>query len=165
MYIKIKKLNEKAIVPTMSYGTSEAGLDFYSIEEKSIFPNSKEVISTGISVELPETVYLDLKSSGACCQTGSHFKFYLKLYSRSGMSAKTGIECGAGVIDASYRGEVKVVLFNHSNKVFTVREGDKIVQGVLYMIPCYEIEVCDTLSETNRGSLGFGSSDRQGNKS
>jgi len=158
MKLKIKKISEYAIIPTTSYTDVEAGLDFYASAPQQILPHSKAIVSTGIALEIPKSAIATFKGN---FEYGAMVKFYMKLYSRSGLSAKKGIEVGAGVIDSSYRGEIKVVLFNHSDEVFIVKTGDKIAQGVLYMIPCYDIEVCDELSESNRGEKGFGSSDKK----
>ena len=157
MELKIKKLSKDAIVPTMSYTDIEAGLDFYSSEDKVILPNTKELVGTGVAIEVPGLLRMSVEENKVCVP----MKHYLKLYSRSGLSAKKGIEVGAGVIDSSYRGEVKVVMFNHGFEVLEVKRDDKIAQGVLYMIPCYNIAEVDELSETPRGDKGFGSSDKK----
>lgn len=75
------------------------------------------------------------------------------------MAVKNGISTGAGVIDADYRGEVKIVLFNHSDRDFEVNKGDRIAQLVLEKIVNAEIQeiTAEELTETERGSGGFGS--------
>lgn len=76
---------------------------------------------------------------------------------RSGLAAKHFIDTGAGVIDADYRGEVKVLLFNHSDVDFPIKEGDRIAQLVLERIYTPEIAVVEELEESVRGAGGFGS--------
>ena len=76
---------------------------------------------------------------------------------RSGLAVKHSIHTGAGVIDADYRGEVRVVLFNFSDIDFEVKEGDRIAQLILERIYTPEIEVVPVLEETIRGVGGFGS--------
>lgn len=76
---------------------------------------------------------------------------------RSGLASKNFIDTGAGVIDADYRGEVKVLLFNHSEVDFEVKKGDRIAQLVLERIYTPEIVEVDNLEESVRGAGGFGS--------
>jgi len=76
---------------------------------------------------------------------------------RSGLAAKHSINTGAGVIDADYRGEVKVILFNHSDNDFTIKEGDRIAQLVIERIYTPEVVVVEKLEATVRGAGGFGS--------
>jgi dUTP pyrophosphatase len=161
MKLKIKQLTKTSRIPTMSYTTQEAGIDFYSDSNATISSKSNKIINTGISIEIPDSTFIisSYNPSGRVISPMEvPVKFYMKLYSRSGLSAKYGIEVGAGVIDSSYRGEIMIVLYNHSDKDYEVLRGDKIAQGVLYMVPCYDIELVSTLSETERGSNGFGSS-------
>ena len=81
------------------------------------------------------------------------------LLGRSGLAAKFGVSLtnSVGLIDADYRGELKVNLINHGKEPFVVRDGDRIAQFLLMAVPKVEIAVCDTLDETARGEGGFGS--------
>ena len=81
------------------------------------------------------------------------------LLGRSGLAAKFGVSLtnSVGLIDADYRGEVKVNLINHGKEPFTVRDGDRIAQFLLMGTPKVELFLCDTLDETARGEGGFGS--------
>jgi len=76
---------------------------------------------------------------------------------RSGLASKHHIDTGAGVIDADYRGQVKVLLFNHGEKDFEVKEGDRVAQLVLERIYTPEVEEVEELEESVRGAGGFGS--------
>lgn len=76
---------------------------------------------------------------------------------RSGLAAKNFIDVGAGVIDADYRGQVKVLLFNHSDADFVVKEGDRVAQLVLERIYTPEVVEVQELEESVRGAGGFGS--------
>ena len=76
---------------------------------------------------------------------------------RSGLAVKNFIDTGAGVIDADYRGPVKVLLFNHSEVDFAVKEGDRIAQLVIERIRTPEVVVVDDLEDSVRGAGGFGS--------
>ena len=139
--IRVKKLNENAILPT--YGSAEAaGADLYACMEESVTVQPGEVawISTGIALEVPK----------GCAGL---------IYARSSLGAKRGLAPAnkVGVIDSDYRGEVKVVLLNHSNVPQSVAPGERIAQLVItpVLTPAYE-EVED-LTDTTRGTGGFGS--------
>ena len=81
------------------------------------------------------------------------------LLGRSGLAARFGVSLtnSVGLIDADYRGELKVNLINHGKAPFVVRDGDRIAQFLLLAVPRVEMAVCDTLDETARGAGGFGS--------
>ena len=141
MKIRIKKLVPEAVIPT--YGsTGSAGGDLYSAEKGSVIipPNETVLIGTGLSVEIPDG-YVGL------------------VYARSGLATKKGLAPAnnVGVIDSDYRGEIKVALFNHSNEVRTVANGERIAQMVIAPYLKVEYEEVDDLSETVRGGGGFGS--------
>ena len=76
---------------------------------------------------------------------------------RSGLAVKNGIDTGAGVIDADYRGNVGVVLFNHDKADFVVKAGDRVAQLILEQISTPEITEVDDLDDTTRGAGGYGS--------
>lgn len=139
--VNIKKLNEKAIIPT--YGTEfAAGCDLYACmdEEVTIAPHETAFIKTGIALEIP-VGYAGL------------------IYARSGLACKSGLAPAnkVGVIDADYRGEIMVALHNHTNETKTVGEGERVAQLVItpYIVAAFN-EV-DELNETVRGDGGFGS--------
>lgn len=137
--MKIKRLTDTAIAPTYATDGS-AGMDLYADDDYAILVNGDfVVVSTGISVEI------DADKVGL-------------VWPRSGMAAKHGINTGAGVIDSDYRGELKILLFNHGDLTYQIKRGDRIAQ--LLIVPCYrpKIEVVDNLGETARGEAGFGSS-------
>lgn len=138
--IKIKKIHEMAIVPKRNNPT-DAGADLYAVEQLEIPPLSRKMVSTGICIEVPEG-------------------FYARIAPRSGLAVKNGIDVLAGVCDSSYRGEVKVVLYNtDSEKTFEVTYGDKIAQLIIEQHFNFDFEETDELSSTTRGNKGFGSSD------
>ena len=139
--IRVKKLNENAILPT--YGSAEAaGADLYACMEETVTVQPGEVawISTGIALEVPK----------GCAGL---------IYARSSLGTKRGLAPAnkVGVIDSDYRGEVKVVLLNHSNVPQSVAPGERIAQLVItpVLTPAYK-EVED-LTDTTRGTGGFGS--------
>lgn len=141
MKIKIKKLNENAIIPT--YGTEfSAGADLYALLDCpiEIAPHETCFIHTGISVEIPE---------GYCGL----------IFARSSMGAKRGLAPAnkVGVIDADYRGEIMVALHNHSENIATVEPAERIAQLAIVPFLKAEFEDCDDLSDTLRGAGGFGS--------
>ncbi len=139
--IRVKKLNEKAILPT--YGSPEAaGADLYACMDEAVTVQPGEVvwISTGIALEVPK----------GCAGL---------IYARSSLGTKRGLAPAnkVGVVDSDYRGEIKVVLLNHSNEPQTVAPGERIAQFVItpVLTPAYE-EVTE-LTDTHRGEGGFGS--------
>ena len=140
--MKIKRLNEKAIVPTRG-SEYAAGYDLYAVfeEEKiTIWPHDTIMIDTGWSMEIPEGYF------GA-------------IFARSGLAAKQGLRPAncVGVIDSDYRGPVKVALHNDTQEHQTVHQGDRIAQLVVMPYKSIEFEEVDELDDTTRGEGGFGS--------
>lgn len=140
--IKYKKLNVYAKEPTHG-SEAAAGYDLYSLESSGILtiqPHTTLTINTGIAIELPEGTF------GA-------------IFARSGLATKQGLRPAncVGVIDSDYRGEIIVALHNDTDKEKTITGGDRIAQlVVLPYLPIKFVEV-DELTETERGSGGFGS--------
>ena len=139
--IHVKRLNANAKLPT--YGSAEAaGADLYACLEEtvSILPGESVWIPTGIALEVPK----------GCAGL---------IYARSSMGVKRGLAPAnkVGVIDSDYRGEIKVVLLNHSKEPQTVENGERIAQFIVTPVLTPEYEEVDTLTDTNRGIGGFGS--------
>ncbi|KAH3687869.1 hypothetical protein WICPIJ_001162 [Wickerhamomyces pijperi] len=140
--LKIFKRSPLATTPTKGSPLS-AGYDLYASAEALIPAKGQGLVSTDLTI---------------ICPIGT----YGRVAPRSGLAVKNGISTGAGVVDADYRGEVKVVLFNHSDKDFSVVKGDRIAQLVLEKIVNAEVvelseEELNKEGETERGSGGFGS--------
>ena len=143
--IAVKKLNEKAILPT--YGSEfSAGADLYALCDEDILflPGETKFVHTGLAMEIPEG-YAGL------------------IYARSGLACKRGLAPAnkVGVVDADYRGEVMVALHNHSDIPQTVVSGERIAQLVVAPFLKAEFTLCEELSETVRGEGGFGSTGRK----
>lgn len=141
MEVRIKKLNSEAVVPT--YGSEfSAGADLYACETEdiTIAPGETRLIHTGLSFEIPEG-------------------FGGFIYARSGLATKKGLAPAnkVGVIDADYRGEVMVSLHNHSGVTQTVSPGERVAQLVIAPFLKAEFTVAEELSDTVRGTGGFGS--------
>lgn len=139
--VSFKKLDERAVVPT--YGSEfSAGADLYAVcDEDIIIESGKTVlIHTYLSMEIPE----------GC---GGF------IFARSGLATKRGLAPAnkVGVIDADYRGEIMVALHNHSDISQTVSNGERIAQLVILPYLAAEFIECDELSDTVRGTGGFGS--------
>lgn len=137
--LKVYLRSSEAKLPTKGSALA-AGYDLYSSEDAQIPAHGQGLVSTDISIIVP-------------------IGTYGRVAPRSGLAVKHGISTGAGVIDADYRGEVKVVLFNHSEKNFDVKKGDRIAQLVLERIVNADIEEIteEALTNTERGEGGFGS--------
>jgi dUTP pyrophosphatase len=140
--LQVKRLSSTATLPTRGSELA-AGYDLYASETGRIPPFSRMAIPTGISLCLPTLL--------------PPFQVYGSMRPRSGLSVRNGINVGAGVIDADFRGEVKVVLFNHSYIPFDYKQGDRIAQLVLEVHITPPVIETDTLPDTTRGSGGFGS--------
>jgi deoxyuridine 5'-triphosphate nucleotidohydrolase len=124
-------------VPSYSH-PDDAGADLKAFEPIIIPAKGKALVSTGLFMELPE----------------GHVGL---IWPRSGLAVKHSIDCGAGVIDANYRGEIKVLLFNHSNENFIIERGDRIAQLLVQKIESINFLAVDSLDETDRNEGGFGS--------
>ena len=129
-------LSENAIMPTRAH-SKDGGLDLYSPIRQVIRANDREGIDTGVHVAIPEG-YVGL------------------ITSKSGLMANEGITC-RGTIDSGYNGRVRAVLFNHTGKDYIVEKGQKITQLVIVPIITPELELVDSLDDTERGEGGFGS--------
>ena len=139
--VKIKKLNSKVKVPKYKTDGS-SGVDLEAFIENPIIvePNSSKLIPTGISLSIPQECEVQVRP-------------------RSGLAAESSISVlnTPGTIDSDYRGEIKVILFNHGNEQFVVKNGDRIAQMVLVPIFKFQFEEVNELTQTIRGSGGFGS--------
>ena len=139
--VRIKKLNEKAVVPT--YGSPfSAGADLYACEDApvTIEPGKFVLIHTGLSFEIPEG-------------------FAGLIFARSGLATKRGLAPAnkVGVIDSDYRGEISVCLHNKSDTAYTVCDGDRIAQMMFIPVLAANLIQSEELDDTARGAGGFGS--------
>ena len=139
--VKIKKLNPKVKVPKYKTDGS-SGVDLEAFIENPIIvePNSSKLIPTGISLSIPQECEVQVRP-------------------RSGLAAESSISVlnTPGTIDSDYRGEIKIILFNHGNEQFVVKNGDRIAQMVLVPVFKFQFEEVSELTQTIRGSGGFGS--------
>ena len=144
MKVNVKRLTPTAKLP--AYGSAfAAGADLYSDEGAfTVAPGETHLVHTGLSVEIPE----------------GYAGF---VHARSGMATKRGLAPAnkVGVIDADYRGEVMVALHNHSNEPRTVEAGERVAQLVIAPFLKAEFEEAESLSETERGAGGFGSTGKK----
>ena len=116
----------------------DAGADLTASEKKIIPARDRLLVATGIRLEIPEG-YVGL------------------IWPRSGLAVKNGIHTGAGVIDSHYRGEIKVLLFNHSDSEFQIKQGDRIAQVLIQKVERVQFIPVTELSKTARSEGGFGS--------
>ena len=139
--VQIKKLNSKVKVPKYKTDGS-SGVDLEACIENPIIvePNSSKLIPTGISLSIPQDCEVQVRP-------------------RSGLAAESSISVlnTPGTIDSDYRGEIKIILFNHGNEQFVVKNGDRIAQMVLVPVFKFQFEEVNELTQTIRGSGGFGS--------
>ncbi len=139
--ILIKKLNNKVQLPKYKTDGS-SGMDLMAFINNPVLliPQKSALISTGLSVAIPDNIEIQIRP-------------------RSGLAAKNNISVlnTPGTIDSDYRGEIKVILYNHGSKDFIVNNGDRIAQMVLVPIIKANFEEVEDLPETIRGAGGFGS--------
>lgn len=143
MNVNIKKLNPDAILPT--YGSADAaGADLCSIEEVTVAPGETKLVHTGLAMAIPQ----------------GYGGF---IFARSGLATKRGLAPAnkVGVIDADYRGEIMVALYNQGQTAQTVERGERIAQLVLLPCPQAQFNLCEELDDTDRGEGGFGSTGRK----
>ena len=139
--VLIKKLNSKVQLPKYKTDGS-SGMDLMAFLESPINlkPRESELIPTGISIAIPEDTEIQIRP-------------------RSGLAAKSNISVlnTPGTIDSDYRGEIKIILFNHGKEDFVINNNDRIAQMILMPIVKAEFEEVENLPKTLRGSGGFGS--------
>lgn len=138
--LKIRKIHDKAIIPSYAH-EGDAGLDLYAVNEVILKPGERGLVHTGIQIELPKNTEAQIRP-------------------RSGLALKNGITTlnSPGTIDEGYRGEIGVILINHSNEEFKVEQEMKIAQMVIK--PVFKVDIIETieLSDSERSEKGFGSS-------
>jgi len=135
--IKIKKLKENAIVPRYAH-PGDAAMDLFSTEDCVVSVGKRRLVSSGISMELPEGYFASIRG-------------------KSGLAAKKGICILGGVIEYTYRGDYGVIVLNTGDEDFEIKIGDKIAQVVIAPVANVEVEEVEELSESVRGDGAFGS--------
>lgn len=135
--LQVQFLTEFATLPKRE-STGAAGYDLTSASNMIIKGHDKGIVQTDIAIKVPPGTYG-------------------RIAPRSGLAAKHFIDVGAGVIDEDYRGNVGVVLFNHSEKDFKVNRGDRVAQLIIEVIQTPEVVNVQRIDGTARGDGGFGS--------
>ena len=139
--VLIKKLNSKVQLPKYKTNGS-SGMDLMAFLESpvNLKPQESELIPTGISIAIPEDTEVQIRP-------------------RSGLAAKSNISVlnTPGTIDSDYRGEIKIILFNHGKEEFIINNNDRIAQMILMPVLKAKFEEVEELPKTIRGSGGFGS--------
>ncbi len=137
--LEIKKLDPRAKLPAYVY-EGDAGLDFFCLEDCTVSAGKRLAgIRTGVAIAIPEG-YVGL------------------FWDKSGLAANFGLKVMAGVIDAGYRGEIKLTLLNTSTEDYHFKAGDKVMQMLVQTVERVEVEEVKVLSPSIRGEGGFGSS-------
>ena len=138
--LPVQRLAPSAILPCYAR-PGDAGLDLFAAETYELAPGERHAFGTAIAVAIPDG-YVGL------------------VWDRSGLAVRAGLTTLGGVIDASYRGELKVPLLNTNDAAYTVQVGDRIGQLLIQPIPSIEVVEVTELDVTPRGDAGFGSSGR-----
>ena len=135
--LSFKRLDPRAVLPTRG-SSMAAGLDIYVIEDLTIRPGERVPARTGLAVAIPEG-------------------YYGRVAPRSGLATKKGLDVLAGVIDADYRGEIRCLLYNTGDEAIQLPAQSKICQLLIEKIITPKAVWADEISDTDRGSEGFGS--------
>lgn len=135
--IKILRVSSEATLPTRAHA-DDAGLDLYGLEDVLLVPGQGRVAKTGIAIALPAG--------------------HVGLVADRSSLAKKGIKTAGGIIDAGYRGEIHIVLWNISQEPVQLKRGERIAQLLIIPVATPAVQEVDTLDETLRGTKGFGSS-------
>lgn len=137
--LSFKRLDPAATLPTRG-SSRAAGLDIFSIEEVLIEPKQRSLVRTGLALAIPEG-------------------YYGRVAPRSGLATSKGLDVLAGVIDSDYRGEVRCLLYNAGEEAINLPAQSKICQLIIEKIITPSAVWADEISDTDRGSGGFGSTD------
>jgi dUTP pyrophosphatase len=137
--VKIKKMHPNAHLPHYAHA-GDSGADLFSVDECTLQPMQRKAIPTGLTAEVPKG-------------------FELQVRPKSGLALNHGITVlnTPGTIDYGYRGEIKVILINLSTEPYHIKAGQKIAQLVVAPVTYANFQLVEQLSETQRGSGGFGS--------
>ena len=140
--MKIKLVHESAVLPKFAYNT-DSGFDLYSVDEYTIPPLGRSLISTGIIIDVPENHEIQIRS-------------------KSGLALNQGLFVlnSPGTVDQGYTGEIKVILFNTTNEEFKITKGMKVAQAVLCPVVCgkwIDIVKVSDVENKDRKNNGFGS--------
>lgn len=143
--LKVKLLSPTAKAPAIAHAGEDLGYDLFASEAVTLAPKGHAIVSTGIAIELTTA---DGTPLGAL------------LRDKSSMAARR-ITCTGGVIDAGYRGEIRVLMENLGDQPQEIHAGDKLVNLIPYPVLTTPVEVVDDLAESSRNAGGFGSSGRK----
>jgi dUTP pyrophosphatase len=135
--LPVLRLSPEAVLPTRAHA-DDAGLDLYGLEDVLLAPGQGKVARTGIALELPAG--------------------HVGLVADRSSLAKRGVKTAGGVIDAGYRGELQIVLWNLSREEMQLRAGERIAQLLIMPVATPAVREVSSLGDTTRGTSGFGSS-------
>ena len=135
--LPFKRIDDRAVLPNYAH-EGDSGMDLYALEGVVVNAFGFAKLRTGVACDIPEGYELQIRP-------------------RSGLAAKKGVVAAFGTVDMGYRGEIGVTLFNHSGQVVIIAAGDRIAQIVVAPVVRAKVVETDTLSETERGTGGFGS--------
>lgn len=140
LQIKIELVHPEAKMPLQARA-GDAGMDLFSVVELTLQPGERALVATGIKLEMPEGYEAQVRP-------------------RSGLALKHGVTVlnSPGTVDAGYRGEVGVILINHGAEPFIVEKGMRVAQMVIQQVPMVELVAVTSVSDSERGEQGFGSS-------
>jgi dUTP pyrophosphatase len=136
-FVEIMRLSPEATLPTRAHA-DDAGLDLYNLEDVLLEPGQGKAVKTGIAIALPP--------------------MHVGIIADRSSLAKRGLKSAGGIVDAGYRGEIHIILWNISKDGIQIKRGERIAQLMIVPIRTPKVKEVTTLNETARGSKGFGSS-------
>ena len=138
-FVPVRKVTPEAVLPTRAHA-DDAGMDLYNLDDFQLEPGQGRMIRTGIAMALP--------------------KGHVGMIADRSSMAKKGVKTAGGIIDAGYRGEIQIVLWNISPETHAFKKGERIAQLLIIPIATPAVREVDTLDDTTRGAGGFGSTGR-----
>ena len=137
--VKIQKINEDAIIPKYAHD-GDSGMDLYSIKEYVLKPGERALVQTGLKIAIPKGYEAQIRP-------------------KSGLALKSGVTVlnTPGTVDAPYRGELGIIVINHSNEEYKIEKNKKVAQLVFQKVEHATLEEVVNLDDTSRGEGGFGS--------
>ncbi|HGM1464466.1 deoxyuridine 5'-triphosphate nucleotidohydrolase [Clostridioides difficile] len=161
--IKIKKLNQDAIVPSYAK-EGDSGIDLYTLKDTVIQAKSAVAISTGIALEIPYGYEMQVRPRSGISLNGIEVTYAIKDKATGEIFAYGKAESNRmyptvrlGTVDSGYRGEIKIITYNEEDFEIMIPKHTKLAQGVFQQVPRAILKVVDELTSSERGNDGFGS--------
>lgn len=159
--IKVKKLNDNAIIPEYAHDT-DTGFDLYTSTETYLKPYSMSIAKTGLAFDIPKGWGIMIRNRSGITVKGCPVSPYIDVNPDGGFfisseSLTIKLDVKIGTIDCDYKGEIGIMVYNNSNEYAVIPKGTKLAQGVIEKIYQATFTEVEDLTESARGTEGFGS--------